>query len=409
MSNNQTQTALPKLRFPEFREAEGWDVKPLDDVCENILNGGTPSTSKNNYWNGEVEWLTPAEMGKSAVRFVESTSRKITNEGLKNCSSGLAPEGSVIVSTRAPIGLLAMNLRPMAFNQGCKALIPHQNTDADFLFYSMVRSTNDLRDLGSGNTFKELSSTALKKFELFCPPDKKEQQRIADCLSSVDELIAAEGQKLEALQDHKKGLMHELFPAEGETLPKLRFPEFREAEAWEVKPLDDVCDVLNNRRKPISSNKREAGEYPYYGASGIVDYVKDYIFDERLVLIGEDGAKWGAYDKTAFIVEGKYWVNNHAHVLKPTFINDFLLENYLVKLDISPFITGAAQHKLTLGKLKTIPVPVPTEPEEQQKIADCLSSVDELIAVQEKKLKALQEHKCGLMQQLFPVLSEVMG
>ena len=185
-------------------------------------------------------------------------------------------------------------------------------------------------------------------------------------------------------------------------VPKLRFPEFQGSEAWRFTTLDAVCEILNNRRRPITGNERTPGPYPYYGASGIVDYVGDFIFDERLLLVGEDGAKWGAFEKTAFIADGKYWVNNHAHVLKPFSANDTLLENYLAMQDLSPFVTGAAPPKLTLGKLKGIPVPLPPKPAEQQKIAACLSSVDELMAAQARKLDALKTHKKGLMQQLFP-------
>ena len=191
-------------------------------------------------------------------------------------------------------------------------------------------------------------------------------------------------------------------------VPKLRFPEFREANAWMSKELGSVCEVLNNRRRPITGSDREPGPYPYFGASGIVDFVKEFIFDERLLLVGEDGAKWSAFEKTAFIVEGKYWVNNHAHVLKPIEINDTLLENYLTMVDIGPFVTGAAPPKLTLGKLKSIPVPVPSSSVEQQKIADCLSSLDELIAAQGRKVEALKTYKRGLMQQLFPREGETL-
>ncbi len=191
-------------------------------------------------------------------------------------------------------------------------------------------------------------------------------------------------------------------------VPKRRFPKFREAGEWDVKPLGDICDVLNNRRKPITSSDRVSGPYPYYGASGIVDYVNDFIFDERLLLIGEDGAKWGAYEKTAFIVEGKYWVNNHAHVLKPTGAKDTLLENYLTMLDLGPFVTGAAPPKLTLGKLKVVPMPVPSCIDEQQEIADCLASLDELFTLEAQKLDTLKTHKKGLMQQLFPAAGETL-
>jgi len=185
-------------------------------------------------------------------------------------------------------------------------------------------------------------------------------------------------------------------------LPRLRFPEFRDVGEWEVKRLGEVCEILDSQRRPITSTDRERGPYPYYGASGIVDYINDYIFDERLILIGEDGAKWGPFEKTAFIVEGKYWVNNHAHVLRSVGINDVVLENFLTMIDISPYITGAAPPKLTLDNLKGIKVPTPSEPHEQQKIADCLSSLDEVIDLEAQKLDALKAHKKGLMQQLFP-------
>src|SRR5690606_27303667 len=186
--------------------------------------------------------------------------------------------------------------------------------------------------------------------------------------------------------------------SEKNLIPELRFPAFEKDGEWTVSSIDKLCDILNNIRKPVTSTNRTAGPYPYYGASGIIDFIDKFLFDERLLLIGEDGAKWGAYDNTAFLVEGKYWVNNHAHVLKPIGIDEKLLESYLVKLDLNPYITGAAPPKLTLRKLKEIPVPVPSSPEEQQKIASCLSSLDELIAAHKDKLDALKDHKKGLLQ-----------
>ena len=185
-------------------------------------------------------------------------------------------------------------------------------------------------------------------------------------------------------------------------VPRLRFPEFRDAPAWTRSPLESMCEVLNSRRVPITTKDRKAGRFPYYGASGIVDYVDDFIFNERLILVGEDGAKWGPFEQTAFIADGKYWVNNHAHVLRSVNLTDSLLEAYLVRSDLGRYVTGAAPPKLTLGKLKTIPIPIPSSSGEQQKIAGCLGSLDDVIAAEGRKLDALRQHKQGLMQQLFP-------
>jgi type I restriction enzyme S subunit len=240
-------------------------------------------------------------------------------------------------------------------------------------------------------------------------PALAEQKEISDCLNSVDELIKAQARKVDALKKHKKGLMQDLFPREGKTQPRRRFPEFQDAGEWSQDLLGNVCAVLNNRRRPITSGDRKPGPYRYYGASGVVDYIDDYIFDERVILVGEDGAKWGAFERTAFIVEGKFWVNNHAHVLKPLGVNDTLLENYLTMADFGPYVTGAAPPKLTLGKLKEIPVPIPPDEKEAQAIASCLSSLDALTAAETQKLEALKRQKRGLMQQLFPSSAEAEG
>ena len=136
---------------------------------------------------------------------------------------------------------------------------------------------------------------------------------------------------------------------------------------WDLVELGEVCEILDKLRKPISKSNRIKGNFPYYGASGIVDYVDDYIFNEKLVLIGEDGAKWNKGDKTAFIVEGKVWVNNHAHVLRPdrNKIIDELLVEIINSMNLKNYITGITVPKLNQKNLKSIKIPLP--PLEYQK------------------------------------------
>jgi type I restriction enzyme S subunit len=202
--------------------------------------------------------------------------------------------------------------------------------------------------------------------------------------------------------------MQQLFPAEGEPLPKLRFPEFRGKGEWDIKPLGAVGDNLDSRRVPITEADRVKGAVPYYGASGIIDYVEGYIFDEDILCISEDGANLVARTyPIAFSVSGKSWVNNHAHVLKLEHpYTQVIVENYLNAINLEDFLTGMAQPKLNRAKLDIIPIPLPDK-DEQQKIADCLTSIDELITAQSQKIDALKAHKKGLMQQLFPTMDEV--
>lgn len=141
---------------------------------------------------------------------------------------------------------------------------------------------------------------------------------------------------------------------------------------WPMVELGEVVEILDNKRKPITKSDRKSGQFPYYGATGILDYVYEYIFDERLVLIGEDGAKWGIGDKTAFIAEGKYWVNNHAHVVRPIkekLIDTFLV-SYLNSIDLSPFITGVTVPKLNQEKLRSIKIPLPPLEIQEQIVAE---------------------------------------
>lgn len=168
-------------------------------------------------------------------------------------------------------------------------------------------------------------------------------------------------------------------------------------QGWEIKKLGEVCEILDHLRVPITKKDRREGCYPYYGASGIQDYVDSYIFDGRYLLVGEDGAKWGANDKSAYIIEGKSWVNNHAHILKINeCLSDKLVEYYLVAKDLQEFITGAIVPKLTQQALRNIPIPVPPLPVQEQ----IVSELDLLSGIIEKKREQLKELD-ALAQSIF--------
>ena len=179
-------------------------------------------------------------------------------------------------------------------------------------------------------------------------------------------------------------------------------------QGWEIKKLGEVCEILDHLRVPITKKDRREGVYPYYGASGVQDYVDSYIFDGRYLLVGEDGAKWGANDKSAYIIEGKSWVNNHAHILKLNdIISDRLVEYYLVSKDLQEYITGAVVPKLTQQALRSIPIPVPPR-EEQERIVeelDCLSGIIERKREQLRELDALAQ---SIFYQMFgdPITNE---
>ena len=155
---------------------------------------------------------------------------------------------------------------------------------------------------------------------------------------------------------------------------------------WTYKKLGEVANIHDTLRKPVTKKDRRAGIYPYYGATGIQDYVDNYIFDGRYVLIGEDGAKWGANEQSAYIIEGKSWVNNHAHVLSFTSnVCDSFVAYYLNYKDLDSFISGAIVRKLTQKSLISIPIPIPSLSEQESIVAE-LDAINHLIDLQEKQL-----------------------
>ncbi len=192
---------------------EGWEEKKLGEVCE-VINGGTPKSSVKEYWDGDVNWVTPKDLGQLNYRYIENTPRKITKIGLQKSSAKLFPSRSVILSTRAPIGHLAINLGKMSTNQGCRGIVPGTNVFTEFIYYFLFNSVELLNNLGNGATFKELSSTSLKNIIIPLPP-LSEQKRIVNHLDKLsaesEQLKSIYQQKITALDELKKSILKKAF------------------------------------------------------------------------------------------------------------------------------------------------------------------------------------------------------
>lgn len=408
MSGNKKQPLVPRLRFPEFKNTAEWQSPTLGEVSEPVEERV-----------GERK-LTPVSIsaGIGFVPQAEKFGRDISGSQYKlytvvrdgdfvyNKGNSLKfPQGCVYDlqgwgEVAAPNVFICFRLKN-GYENGFYRQCFERNVHGIQL---RKHITSGARSNGLLNISKEAF------YGVAIPvPSHAEQQKIADCLSSLDDLIAAETQKLDTLKTHKKGLMQQLFPREGETVPRLRFPEFREAGEWATKTLAELAENLDNRRVPVTEKDRTKGNIPYYGASGIVDYIRDFIFDEDLLCISEDGANLRARTAPiAFSISGKTWVNNHAHVLRfDSKCVQKIVEDYLNSISLEDYLTGMAQPKLNRAMLDTIPVPVPQDDDEQQAVSDCLSSLDDLITAQSQKIDAIKIHKKGLIQQLFPVLDEV--
>ena len=186
-----------------------WKTVKLGDVCT-IYNGGTPKSKTKSYWEGDIKWLTPKDMGKLDGKFVSDTARKITHDGLNNSSAKLVPANSVILSCRAPIGHVFVNECDMSFNQGCKGLVPSNEILVEFLYYFLFSSKQLLNDLGTGTTFKEISSKTLSNV-FFSFPSLAEQERIVAKLDTafaeIDKTVSLVQNKIADIQSLNNALL----------------------------------------------------------------------------------------------------------------------------------------------------------------------------------------------------------
>ncbi|EIO3939501.1 restriction endonuclease subunit S [Vibrio vulnificus] len=253
----------------------------------------------------------------------------------------------------------------------------------------------------SGSSQSALNLSVLRALKVPVPP-LPEQRKIAKILSTWDKAIATTEQLIAASQQQKKALMQQLLTGK----KRLINPETGKVfeGSWEEVKLNKCVKFLNGQRKPIKQEDRAniQGKYPYYGATGIIDYVNDYIFDDEIILLGEDGENiLSRVLPHVFVVRGKVWVNNHAHVLKANANMDTnFLCMYLESLDYKRYNSGSAQPKINKAVCEKIPVVVPVLAE-QQKIASVLTAADKEIELLEAKLAHLKEEKKALMQQLL--------
>ncbi|WP_117168038.1 restriction endonuclease subunit S [Paraliobacillus sediminis] len=182
--------------------------------------------------------------------------------------------------------------------------------------------------------------------------------------------------------------------------PEVRFAEF--TDDWEQRKLGEVADFFDEKRIPIDSGKRRSGRYPYYGASGVIDYVEGYIFDGEYVLLAEDGANITIRNSPiAYITEGKFWLNNHAHIMKIKYGSNRFLLQLLEKQNYEKYNSGTAQPKLNGQVVKKITLGFPNE-DEQQKIGTFFKQLDDAIALQQRQLERLKDSKKGFLRKMFP-------
>ena len=385
---------VPNIRFNGFEDE--WKKSELKEIAK-IVGGGTPDTNNSSYWHGNINWYSPNEIGK--YPYVYSSHKKITNLGLKKSSAKLHPsEKTILFTSRAGIGDMAILKTEAATNQGFQSLELKDNIYPYFVYSYGFKIKKEAIRVASGSTFLEISKKDIEKINLWFP-SIKEQQKIGDFFSKLDKLLDLQKQKIDKLELLKKALLQKLFPKHDAKIPELRFQGFE--DDWNEKRLNSITKRLDSYRKPITANKRLPGQTPYYGANGIQDYVKGYTHEGEFVLIAEDGAN-DVKNYPVRFVKGYIWVNNHAHVLqaKASISNNLFLSYSLKNKNLLPYLVGSGRMKLNADVLMNLLLKIP-DLNEQQKIGNLLSKVDQLIELENKKLQNFQQVKKCLLQNMF--------
>ena len=411
---------MPKLRFPEFRGAGEWEENQLINyLAESRIQGSKGDTAKK---------ITVKLWGKGVF------GKENVIQGSANTQYYRRKAGQFIYSKldflNQAFGIIPTHLDSYESTVDLPCFDIVDDIDLIFLleyvqrkeFYEKYGETAD----GSRKA-RRIHADSFLLFPVFLPC-VKEQQKIADCLSSLDELITLHTQKLASLKTRKKGSMQQLFPAEGETVPKLRFPEFQGAGEWEEKTLGEISAISSGGTPSRSKKAYWNGSVPWITTS-LIDFNMIFSANEYISELGLKESSAKIFRKNTIlmamygqgITRGKVALMGieaatnqacAAITLKPELDSNFVFQNLASRYEkIRDISNAGGQENLSQGLIEKIPFTYPADSvhgiREQQKIADCLSSLDELITAQTQKIATLKTHKKGLMQGLFPSADEV--
>jgi len=410
MIKSEKKALVPRLRFPEFRESGTWKKRLLGDLFINRQE------------RGYAQLPLLSVTSEDGVIPQQSTNRKKSASADKTRYLRIVPGDIVYNTMRMWQGRSAYVTQEGIVSPAYTVCKP--KNDVNGLFYSYYFKNSELitefwkYSQGIVSDTLNLKFSAFSEISVACP-QPGEQQKIADCLSSLDALIAAQADKIDALKTHKKGLMQQLFPREGETVPRLRFPEFRNAGAWEEKVLPNVCQI-NPRRMPMDektlvsfvpmssvseSGQLENPEVRSYGEvkTGYTSFVNNDVIIAKITPCFENG-------KAAHIqnlINGVGFGSTEFHVFRakdtclPQFLFAQLYRESVRSRGVDSMIGNAGQRRVPKNFFEKLPFFLPSIAE-QQAVANCLSTLDDCIAIKADRIEMLKWHKKGLLQQLFP-------
>ena len=377
------QQALVPAEEQPYEVPENWVWVRLGAIAE-IVTGGTPSKKHPEYYGGNFPFYKPSDLDQGRLTY--DASEYLSEEG-KNVSR-IIPKNSTAVCCIGSIGKCGYLMCEGTTNQQINSAIPKINSLCLYYYLCTENFVQDLLSMASATTIAIVNKSKMESCAFPLPP-LSEQQRIEELLAKLDEAKERLQEVADSFAVRKAAILHNAFT--GELTKQWRRENGVRDESWEEKKLSEITENQDSKRIPLSKSQRDNMNriYDYYGASGIIDKVDDYIFEGKKLLIGEDGANLVTRSKDiAFIADGKYWVNNHAHILdvKDTVLLMYLC-NYVNNMDLIPYVTGSAQPKLTQAKMNNIKIFLPTLPEQHE----IVRLIDDLLARERAAQQAAEQ------------------
>ena len=366
----------PSLRFTGFYE--NWHEKYIKDVAD-VIGGGTPDTTKLEYWNGNIQWFTPTEIGHN--KYVNKSKRTITEKGLKNSSAKLLPPKTILLTSRATIGECSIIEKECATNQGFQSLVPNSLINNEFCYYLINTKKKELLRKASGSTFLEISNSEIKQIK--CKfPSLLEQQKIATFLSLMDTRIEKQRQLVESLKKYKRGLFSYYF---------------QKNKSYKIARLGDFAKIY--QPSTISQSQFNDGKYKVFGANGYIGNYDKYNHAVPQVTISCRGEKCG----TVNFVDAYTWITGNSMVVNiddQNEINKRYLYHCLSNQNLKYLVSGSAQPQIIRTDVARHSIPVPSI-EFQEKLSFFLDSIEEKIKNEQNMEECLLDMKNALLQQMF--------
>ena len=378
IKNEQKKLNVPNIRFPEF--SGEWKEETLGSVAK-VVGGGTPDTNIQKYWNGNIQWFTPSEIGRD--KYVTYSLRTISEEGLNKSSAKILPTGTILLSSRATVGECSINNVECTTNQGFQSLIAKENISNEFLFYLIQTKRKELIRKSCGSTFLEISANEVRKIKIAIPTHK-EQEKIGKLLALLDKRIATQTKIIDKLQTLIKGISCRIFAS-------IQGIEYR---------MGDIASITNgdsNVQDAVTESKD--GLYPFFDRSEDIKYLPTFLFDKEAIIYPGEGA-----DFMPRYFKGKFALHQRCYAIFD--FNEIINAQYLyfyLKTQNSYFVrnaVGSTVPSLRLDTFQKLKVVVPPK-KIQYSVSLCLSSMEQMFNVENEILQMLLKQKQHLLRQMF--------